>query len=362
VTQNDGDLVAAAVLGDVEALGELIARHRERVRGVAQALLDDREEAEDVAQEALVVAYLGLHSLRDPERFGGWVCGIAANLAKMQLRRRPAEVKQQTVTESPASPEETAEAREAARAILAALDVLPPHEREAVVMHYVDDRSAGEIAAIVGEAPGTIRVRLHRARRHLREHLLGKEERMIEVIVDDVIVRVLQDEEEGEAPRLTKPWQRIVLLREKDGDKVLPIWIGAPEGDMLAFHLHGASTPRPMTPDLTTRLLEAAGARIERVAVTRLEENTFYATITLVVGENSHEIDARPSDAVNLALRAGVSIFVDEEVMAAQAVTEVERGVEARIKEHGEEPGPGEWRSLSPELMKLSPMYAPPPK
>jgi RNA polymerase sigma factor (sigma-70 family) len=358
--ERDEELVAAALGGVSSAFGILIARHRGRVRAVADALLDDREEAEDVVQEALLLSYLGLDRLRDPARFANWVCGIAANLAKMRLRRRK-DVLAPAVAAEP-SPHERVESGELLRAVLAALEILPSHEREAVLMHYVDDLSAGEIAELVGEAPGTIRVRLHRARRRLRAELLGKEQRMIEVTVDDVIVRVLQAEEEGQLPRLAKPWQRIVLLREKEGDRVLPIWIGAPEGDMLAFHLHGASTPRPMTPDLTTRLLDAAGARIERVAVTRLEENTFYATITLVVGESAHEIDARPSDAVNLALRAGVSIFVDEEVMAAQAVTEIEDGVEARIKEHGEEPGPGEWRSLSPELIKLSPMYAPPPK
>src|SRR6266508_4854906 len=84
--RTDGELVAAALAGERAAFGELIDRHRPRAVGLARRLLGDPLEAEDVVQEALLQAYLGLEELRAPERFGAWLCGIAANLAKMRLR------------------------------------------------------------------------------------------------------------------------------------------------------------------------------------------------------------------------------------------------------------------------------------
>ena len=84
----DAQLVAAGVSGDHEAFAALADRHRHRAGAVVLAMLGDPAEAEDVVQEALLRAYTDLRRLRDPNRFGGWLCGIAVNLAKMQLRRR----------------------------------------------------------------------------------------------------------------------------------------------------------------------------------------------------------------------------------------------------------------------------------
>src|SRR5262245_28673353 len=84
--RTDGELVAATLAGERAAFGELIDRHRPRTVALARRLLRDPLEAEDVVQEALLQAYLGLEDLRAPERFGAWLGGIAANLAKMRLR------------------------------------------------------------------------------------------------------------------------------------------------------------------------------------------------------------------------------------------------------------------------------------
>ena len=183
---------------------------------------------------------------------------------------------------------------------------------------------------------------------------------MLEVTVDDVVVRVLAETAGEHPPRLANERLRVVLLQEKEGERVLPIWVGPPEGDALALQLGGESMPRPMTPDLMARLVEAAGASVERVAVNSLRENTFYATVTLRTGTGTTELDARPSDALNLALRIGAPIFVEREVMdghgiaaadAGERLTGLER--EWREKQEAPEPEqPGEWRSLSPEFVK----------
>ena len=133
---------------------------------------------------------------------------------------------------------------------------------------------------------------------------------MVEMTFEDVVSRANADGEPVEHP------MRVVLLREREGSRVLPIWIGAAEGDSLALHLGGESLPRPLTSDLTARLLEAVGARVDRVEINRLSEKTFYATVRL----RDSEVDARPSDALNLAVRVGAPIFAAEAVLDEAAL------------------------------------------
>jgi bifunctional DNase/RNase len=172
---------------------------------------------------------------------------------------------------------------------------------------------------------------------------------MVEMRVEDVVVRVGPDD-----PDTLVADQRIVLLREAGGDRLLPIWIGASEGDALALRLTGEATPRPLTSDLMTELLRVTGARVERVAVTDLRERVFHATIAVAVEGRVDELDARPSDALNLAVRVGAPIFAAEGVLESAAV--LAGDVPARLEEVADEvdlPLPdGEWRSLSAGLLQ----------
>jgi RNA polymerase sigma factor (sigma-70 family) len=366
----DDELVAATLRGDRSAFAVLLDRHAVGVRALAGRLLPSHD-AEDVAQEALLQAFLGLGRLRDPARFGPWLYGITLNLAKMRLRSRAAaRLRFGGTEEQPASgpsPQQALEAREFAELVRDALEVLPQHEREAVLLHYGDGLTPSEMAAALGERPGTVRVRLHRARRRLHERLLElapqirpdtKEDEMIEVTVDDVVVRLA--EEEGNGQPVVGP-MRIVLLKERDGERVLPIWVGAPEGDALALQLGGEAMPRPLTADLMARLLDAAGARVERVVVNKLQDNTFYATVAVESGGKTEEIDARPSDALNLATRIGAPIYVADEIMAKAVTDDLEALLTAEEASLGLEPSPsGEWRSLSPAVVKA--LHPPPQK
>jgi uncharacterized protein len=114
--------------------------------------------------------------------------------------------------------------------------------------------------------------------------------------------------------------QPIVLLKTADGNKFLPIWIGHPEAAAILMKLQGASTPRPMTHDLVTDLLEKLEARVTRIAVTELRENTFYAVVTVAVDGSEIEIDSRPSDAIALAVRSDAPIFADDSVIEESAI------------------------------------------
>ena len=110
--------------------------------------------------------------------------------------------------------------------------------------------------------------------------------------------------------------QPIVLLKTAEGNRFLPIWIGHPEAAAILMKLQGAATPRPMTHDLLTNVLGELEAKIERISVTDLKENTFYAVITLARdGGGEIEIDSRPSDAIALAVRADAPIFAADAVI-----------------------------------------------
>jgi RNA polymerase sigma factor (sigma-70 family) len=362
-TNTDGDLVAAVLAGDRAAFVELVDRHLARATTLAQGLLRSRAEAEDVVQEATLQAYLGLQDLRDRDRFGAWFCSIAANLAKMRLRQTRGRLVPLDDVDGRLTSEDGLETRERLEARHDALAGLSATEREAVLLHYVGGLTTPEIAVRAGEQVGTVRVRLHRARRRLQGVLAAftpatrKEKPMLQVEVRDVVVRVAQNGD-GEEPSLAMP-NRIVLLAEKEGQRLLPIWIGAPEGDALGLHLAGVSTPRPMTIDLMARLLEAMGGQVEYVVVSSLRDDTFYAAVHVADGA-THELDARPSDGINLAVRVGAPIFVDEQVLEAagfpaadEAALELE--LTERCAKHGEEAPPGEWRSLTPDLMTWPP-------
>ena len=121
--------------------------------------------------------------------------------------------------------------------------------------------------------------------------------------------------------------QPIVLLKTRDGNKFLPIWIGHPEAAAILMKLQGATTPRPMTHDLINDMLGELDVSCTKVAVTELKENTFYASITLQMNGREIEIDSRPSDALAPAVRTSAPIFAAESVIEESAI-EFEHEVE----------------------------------
>ena len=107
----------------------------------------------------------------------------------------------------------------------------------------------------------------------------------------------------------------IVILRDKEGQKVLPIWVGIFEANAIALQIENISTPRPMTHDLLRNVIQDLKASVQKVVVCDLQENTFYALIYLSLNGDTLAIDARPSDAIALALRTRAPIFVEDTVI-----------------------------------------------
>jgi len=148
-------------------------------------------------------------------------------------------------------------------------------------------------------------------------------------------------------------YQRVVILKEKDSDRYLPIWIGPAEADAIAVRLQEVAVARPLTHDLLRSVIDSLGANVEYVVVNELSNDTFFARIMLQIDGRSMEIDSRPSDAIALAVRAQVPIFADESVLekAGVRLDEEGQGLEALTGEAVEGP-----KEASPEeLEKLSP-------
>ena len=107
----------------------------------------------------------------------------------------------------------------------------------------------------------------------------------------------------------------IIILRDKEGQRVLPIWVGVFEANAIALQMENVTTPRPMTHDLLKNVINDLKADIQKIVVSDLKENTFYALIYLLVNGEPVAVDARPSDAIALALRARAPIFVEDSVI-----------------------------------------------
>jgi len=118
----------------------------------------------------------------------------------------------------------------------------------------------------------------------------------------------------------------IVVLRDPRTDAKLPIWVGVFEANAIAIEIEKIKTPRPMTHDLLRDMLIQLGARLARVAITDLQDNTFYAVLHLETTAGPREIDARPSDAIALALRCEAPIFVAEGVIEAAQNIDLTQG------------------------------------
>ena len=114
---------------------------------------------------------------------------------------------------------------------------------------------------------------------------------------------------------LTQSQASGIILKEKEGNRTLPIVIGEYEAQSIALALEDLKPPRPITHDLTVNLLDSIGVTIESVIISELKENTYYAIIRIQKDMETLEIDARPSDAIALAVRLGTNIFVNETVM-----------------------------------------------
>ena len=130
---------------------------------------------------------------------------------------------------------------------------------------------------------------------------------MLELVIDSIRVSLMN-------------YQRVVILRVKDSDKYLPIWIGPSEADAIALKLQDVSVPRPLTHDLLRSVINTLGATVDHIVVSDLSNDTFFAKIVIQVNGDKVEIDSRPSDALALVVRTQAPIFADDSVVEKAGV------------------------------------------
>ncbi|HEY1349506.1 MAG TPA: bifunctional nuclease domain-containing protein [Ktedonobacteraceae bacterium] len=343
----DGELVRLARSGHKEAFGELIERYQPMVRRLAFGVSAQEDWVQEVSQEAFLAAYLSLEQLREPERFKAWLYSIVLNVARALLKERkqnPLSLENLMgglsgeffpLAEAFVDPQEVVEEQELHRLLLEAVQALSPRERVATLLFYYKQLSLQEIAAVLGISLTAVKSRLFKARAHLRRQLLpgahlaparSRTERkrtMVKVVVHAVRKHPHTD-------------QRIVVLKDEATQRYLLIWIAQMEALAIALGLTGITPPRPMPIHFLASVLKATGVHLEGVRIVALRNEIFYAVATVRNGEQLSDLDARPSDALGLAILMGSPIFVAPDVLEQHGVT-LPEGQAARIGARDEE-------------------------
>lgn len=132
----------------------------------------------------------------------------------------------------------------------------------------------------------------------------------------------------------------IVVLKDETGQKILPIWIGAAEGNSIAIAMSTVKAARPLTHDLIVTMFDRLEIEIARVVISDLIDNTFYASLYLLQNSKEFHIDSRPSDAIAIAIRIGAPVFVEEDVLNKQDSAMLDSLMKSREKREEEEGGP----------------------
>jgi RNA polymerase sigma factor (sigma-70 family) len=318
---SDAELVAAARAGNKEAFACLADRHRGMVMALVRRLLGTDDLVADVTQEATVAALVGLGRLRSARQFGAWYAGIALNVARRWLREVSAGSLPEEYPDAEPGPAERAEAAEMARWVREAVATLAPGQRAAVLAFYWRGLTHAESALELGITVGAVKARLHQARGALAPQLAScidheKETTAMSAAtesawVDTDVIDVRRSD--GPDDPLRRP--HIVVLQERNGTRRLQVFTGSAEAIALACSLEAVEMPRPMTYQLAASLLTAAGSRLTEVRITRLVDGVYHAAVMVEAQGRVVEVDARPSDALNLALVTGAPVRVDAAVL-----------------------------------------------
>lgn len=336
---SDASLIESTLAGNGDAFGVLFERYLSMAQNIAQGIVHDRAVAEDLAQDAMLQAYLSLGNLEEPARYASWLHGIVRNLSHSYLRRqsRTAHIEErdsddwQVVDASLCSFTRTG--RDPVRALVRktqqesvrmAIERLAPKRRSAAALFYLEQMSVREIARATNASETAIKSRLHQARKQLQiqlaplyidlnrwhENKLANErpvkiERVHTMIkIDSVHVLQIDDLE-----------HTIICFLAQEQKRYLQIWVDTEFGRTLQIILNGDKTDRPITHNTMYQMLALVDAGVESVEVSALKDKTFYAVININSNGSTKQLDARPSDAVTLALIAEAPIYVANDVI-----------------------------------------------
>jgi RNA polymerase sigma factor (sigma-70 family) len=326
-TRTDDQLVRAARSNDKAAFGLLIERYMSMVQHIAQRMVRDIDIAHELAQEAVLQAFLSLADLRSEERFRSWLYGISLNVCRTYIRSQRTDIYSldamlggvyyDAIDNGPTR-DEIAERLELRRAVMKALETLSPANRTAVMLFYFEGFSLQEASAQLGISVTALKGRLHKARRQLEASLLPmyspvNRMRGASTMISVKIVDVMRQQSLSDSGAVNTYCQ--VILLDEANRRAIIIWMSEPDAMAITQGLNHYETPRPMTHVFLARLLEATGAVVESVTISTLQDEVFYAMVNLITGTTKRTVDARPSDGLALAVQTNAPIFVSEEIM-----------------------------------------------
>jgi len=320
--RTDAHLVREAREGDKCAFASLVERHRPTLIAACRSVAGDHDVAQDLSQEAILQAMLSLDRLRDPRRFRSWLVAIGLHTwhrwQRQTSRFRPSGALPPEMQDSSATPDEAAREAELAARVHAAIALLPAGQRSAVLSFYLAGLTYQETADSLGIRLGSVKTRLHKARATLKRELweVWREEHMVTgtngTLVDVEVAAVRRRKLEPD-----RPAYHMVVLREVNGGRAVVIWVGPSEGTAIAIHAEKLESERPLTFSFMSELLSAAGAAVKEVQINKLVGDTFYSTVVLEGRTGRRAVDARPSDAIALALAVGAPIRVEADIFEA---------------------------------------------
>jgi len=319
----DAELVDQVRGGDKEAFGQLVERYQQMVGHIARKMVADEWIAHELAQEAILQAYLSLNHLRNASRFKSWLYGITLNICRSYLHDQKMDmlsletimggVRSDIITnfDDTVDPQTMAEEHDLHRLVLQAIEGLSSKDKEATLLFYYEQLTLQEIAALLGVSVGTIKGRLHRARKQLQKELATgylskhrKEQR--EMNMRQATIDAIREHSDT---------RQCFLVLKDDHDARLIICIGKAEALTIAAGLAEISPPRPMTAHLMASLFNVTGIQLKEVRIEACKDDIFYAVITVAGGKEEHDLDARPSDALALAVLMKRPIFVADNLM-----------------------------------------------
>jgi len=338
--QDDAALVASILEGEREAFDILLSRYSSSVLRLCTALLGNTFEAQDIAQEASLQAFLGLARLQEPARFAAWFHAIAANLARSALRRRR-ERSLYTLSDDAtlqvfwidAFPtlEEYQTLREIHETILLALRDLSEVNRRAVIGFYLQGYSYEELAQLLGVPVSTVKGRLFQGRQQLKTLLrpladtllqpISKQRKEQKMTTDDLVELQIDS-----LRTLLLTRQHLVILRDPQTERGLPIRLTASEADALDtafFYARREANELPFPQDLSQRLLESFGAQLQHIVINALAGQTLYATLTMTQGSQTREVDMPLSESLALAVRMGAPISITRSLFDTAATLDL---------------------------------------
>lgn len=425
-------LVVQAQSGDLEAYNQIVSRFQDVAVAFGCSFLGDRGLAEDAAQEAFVEAFFCLSGLRDPAAFPGWLRRIVwKHCDRLTRRKQIVAVSLDAVDEEPSpdgGPEARLEEKELAAWVRAAVAQLPEHERVTTLLFYMGQHSQQHIADFLEVPVGTVKKRLHSARKRLKEKMIHMNEelsntthsthdsppgetvrafisdfaRMINEgqsivrslarlaekepsaqlrqvieqvngwvqagetlsqamqrfpqVFDAPLVSAIQGGEAGEnlkgvlhqlaeqRPSKSGAFVQqvetmlragvhevyrvelegqdepatVVMLKAQDEERYLPIYLATSQGQNIALQLRGEKKERPLTYAFMADVIGRLGGHVESVHISANQKNIYYAVVRVRAGEQTHEIDCRPSDALALAVQMQAPVYVAPELFREQ--------------------------------------------